>query len=91
MESKYSKGTWFAKDGEIYETETGKTIALIPYYDDEDEEQVANAKLIEAIPSLLEACEDVIEELQRTNATVKDILSYNIGRLGQVIYEATGE
>lgn len=55
MNNKHTPGTWYAKDGQIYPTETGKTLALIPYFDKENEEQQANQKLIAAAPKLLEA------------------------------------
>ena len=56
-----TNGEWQAKEGQIYSMETGKTLALIPYYDNENEEQKANAKLIAAAPDLLEACKRALE------------------------------
>lgn len=56
METKHTKGNWFAHDGQIYPEETGKTLALIPYFDKENEEEQANAKLIAGAPNLLKAC-----------------------------------
>ena len=53
MKTQHTAGTWTAKDGQIYPEETGKTLALIPYYSG-TEEQEANAKLIAAAPELLE-------------------------------------
>ena len=41
-----TKGKWITKEGQIYPQETGKTLALIPYYDNTNEEQEANAQLI---------------------------------------------
>lgn len=55
MNLKHTPGDWHAKDGQIYPTETGKTLALVPCYDKEDQEQEANAKLIAAAPDLLDA------------------------------------
>lgn len=52
----YTKENWYANDGQIYPTETGKTLAIIPYYDKENKEQEANALLIASAPELLEAC-----------------------------------
>ena len=63
MESKYNKDTWIAKNGEIYVEETGKTIALIPYFDDENEEEIANAELISASPDMLKICETISDLL----------------------------
>jgi hypothetical protein len=50
----HTKGNWIAKDGQIYPEETGKTLALIPYFDKESEEDNANASLMAAAPELLE-------------------------------------
>jgi hypothetical protein len=58
---KHTQGSWYAKEGQIYPEETGKTLALIPYFDAEDKEQEANAQLIAASPELLEACESVLK------------------------------
>ena len=52
---KHTAGNWIVKDGQIYPEETGKTLALIPYFDEDNEEQAANAKLIAAAPDLLDA------------------------------------
>ena len=61
---KHTKGEWIAKEGQIYPQETGKTLALIPYFDTEDEEQKANAKLIAASPELLEAAKLALEAIK---------------------------
>ena len=57
---KHTKGEWMPKEGQIYPVETGKTLALIPYFDEDNKEQEANAKLIAAAPDLLEACDMVL-------------------------------
>ena len=59
---KHTQGTWIAKDGQIYPEETGKTLALIPYYDKDDNEQKANAQLIASAPELLETCKMALIE-----------------------------
>lgn len=51
-----TQGEFYAKDGQIVAQETGKTIALIPYFDNDNEEQKANQSLFAAAPDLLEAC-----------------------------------
>lgn len=55
MNTKHTQGDWYARDGQIYPTDTGKTLALIPYYDKDNEEHEANARLIASAPELLEA------------------------------------
>lgn len=59
---KYTSGEWITNEGQIYPQETGKTLALIPYFDKDSEEMQSNAKLIAAAPDLLKACIDFIEE-----------------------------
>ena len=54
MKNKHTQGTFYAKDGQIIIEETGKTIAVIPYFDNESEEQKANQQLFAAAPQLLE-------------------------------------
>ena len=60
MQHKHTKGEWYAKDGQIYPIETGKTLATVPYYNEESEEMQANARLIAAAPDLLEALVSVL-------------------------------
>ncbi len=57
----FTGGEWDAKEGQIYPTETGKTLALIPYYDEDNEEHKANAQLIAAAPDLLAALKEITE------------------------------
>ena len=58
MNTKHTQGDWYARDGQIYPTDTGKTLALIPYYDKDNEEHEANARLIANAPELLAALID---------------------------------
>ena len=59
---KHTKGEWITNEGQIYPQETGKTLALIPYFDKDSEEMQSNAKLIAAAPDLLKACIEFIKE-----------------------------
>ena len=59
----HTQGEWHAHDGQIYPLETGKTLALIPYFNKDNEEQKANANLIASAPDLLDACEHALKEL----------------------------
>jgi len=61
MNLKHTQGDWYARDGQIYPTDTGKTLALIPYYDEDNEEHVANARLIAAAPFMLMALKEAVE------------------------------
>jgi len=65
MKTSHTPGTWHAHDGQIYPEETGKTLALIPYFDAENKEQEANAKLIAAAPELLDACISTLQSLDQ--------------------------
>jgi len=65
MNTKHTSGTWHAKDGQIYLTETGRTLALITHYDQYDEEQEANAKLMAAAPELLQMVYDLMNCIKR--------------------------
>jgi hypothetical protein len=65
MNTKHTSGKWHAKDGQIYPTETGKTLAIIPYYDKDNREQEANAKLIAAASELLQMVYDLMNCIKR--------------------------
>lgn len=65
MNTAHTSGEWHAKDGQIYETEKGRTLALIPYFDSNFEEDKANQNLIAAAPDLLKALVEVLEELNQ--------------------------
>lgn len=68
METKHTQGTWHSHDGQIYPEQTGKTICLIPYYDKDNEEQKANAKLICASPIILETLKTIQNVLSEWNS-----------------------
>lgn len=65
MNTAHTSGEWHAKDGQIYETEKGRTLALVPYFDSNFEEDKANQNLIAAAPDLLKALVEVLEELNQ--------------------------
>jgi hypothetical protein len=66
METLHTTGEWYAKDGQIVAQATGRTLALIPYYFyNEDEEQTANANLMAAAPKLLEALREAVESMDQ--------------------------
>ena len=85
---KHTKGEWFAKEGQIYPVETGKTLALIPYFDEDDKEQEANARLIAAAPDMLEALQKAVEVIERMSdefsAIAERHASYTVGE-GRII------
>lgn len=78
----HTQGEWHAKDGQIYPLQTGKTLAVIPYFDEEDKEQQANAKLIAAAPDMLEACKLALVVLRGldSSALVIPILEQTINK-----------
>jgi hypothetical protein len=61
---KHTPGNWIEKDGQIYPEETGKTLALIPYFDKENKEHQANAELIAAAPKMLERLNKTLKQLR---------------------------
>lgn len=65
MNTAHTSGEWHAKDGQIYETEKGTTLALIPYFNSGDDEDKANQNLIAAAPDLLKSLVEVLEELNQ--------------------------
>lgn len=94
--TKHTLGTWYAKEGQIYPIETGKTLALIPYFDEGNEEQQANQKLIAAAPKLLEALQEAMNIIDRMDEQYRDATdkhsSYTQGehrRLTEAIQKAT--
>lgn len=60
----FTGGEWYAKEGQIYPLETGKTLALIPYFDPENEEQQANARLIAESKNLFKIVGELIQYLE---------------------------
>ncbi len=88
----HTAGNWYAKDGQVYPEETGKTLALIPYFDRNDKEQAANAKLIAAAPDLLEALQSAlgfIEEGMQDNDEPDPLFDSLMDRINGAISKAT--
>lgn len=86
MKTLHTQGQWHEHDGQIYPTETGKTLAIIPYYNEINKEQIANAKLIAAAPEMLAACEDTLRILN-LNPTYDN--QYQRDKLTHLINKAT--
>lgn len=63
MKTKFTKGDWFTKDGQIYPESTGETLAVIPYFDEDNEEKAANAKLMASSPKMFDALSKAVEKL----------------------------
>lgn len=61
MKPTHTPGEWHASEGQIYPTETGKTLALIPYFDKDNEEHQANQRLIAAAPDMLSVLKEAVE------------------------------
>lgn len=64
----HTQGNWITNEGQVYPQETGKTLALIPYFNKEDKEQEANAQLIAAAPKMLKALKTILT-IHRTDLT----------------------
>ena len=88
---KHTNGTWTAKEGQIYTIETGKTLALIPYFDKDNEEQEANAKLMAAAPDLLKALQYAIKFIKLCPKLKEGGRPNGLDRWEQLIYDVTGQ
>jgi hypothetical protein len=87
----HTKGEWIAKDGQIYPQETGKTLALIPYFELGNEEHEANQKIIAAAPDLLEIALKITEDIDAKRIDANNgivIDSYVWHKLKQAISKA---
>lgn len=91
MTTLHTPGTWYAKDGQVYPEETGKTLALIPYFDPSDKEAEANANLIAAAPDLLDLMRAAVARIELANAEGDAILSAWLIDARAAIAKATGE
>ena len=91
MKTKHTQGEWMAKEGQIYPCETGKTLAIIPYFDNENEEQQANEKLIAAAPEMLEALQSIVNKFDSVRKSVDADLINELSYAICVINKATHE
>lgn len=89
MSIKHTQGEWNAKEGQIYSLETGKTLATIPYFDENDLEQKANQNLIAAAPDLLEAYKTLFAAVE--NNTLENDFFALREQFRTVIQKAQGE
>lgn len=71
METLHTKGDWYASNGQIVAQDTGKTLAVIPYYDNTDEEQTANANLMAAAPVMLSILKTLDEYIDKSELPPK--------------------
>jgi len=91
METLHTTGDWYAKDGQIVAQDTGKTLAVIPYYDSEDE-QIANANLMAASPQMLKTLTDIMEMIENGEINGEEGVvrgSYTWHVLNSAIQQAT--
>lgn len=63
--TKESPRVFLGKDGEIYCPRTGKTIAVLPYYDSKSIKDRHNQRLLAAAPQLYAALINVMQELNQ--------------------------
>ena len=93
--SGHSSGYWYAPDGSIVQEKTGKTIAIIPYFDKSNQEHKANARLMATAPELLESLVSAkinIEEMMNEEAEIsKDNFMAIINMIERTIISATKE
>lgn len=73
--TKHSDGEWYAKDGQIIQGNTGRTLAIIPYFVSQNDEQKANQELIAMAPAFLNVLTQVqnnIEEMMNGDAEINE-------------------
>jgi len=89
--TKHTQGEWIGTDGQIYPEETGKTLALIPYYDKENEEQQANAQLIAAAPKMLLTLQRAVAAFYQYRNQHGTEKCGSVLDMESLIYDITGE
>jgi len=65
---------WECKEGFIYETKYGNTVAMLPYFDKSDPQHLQNQKLIAASPQMLDLLMYIEDEIQTTPDSLSDAL-----------------
>lgn len=86
MNTKHTPGPWYGKDGQIYPESTGNTLALISYFDEENQQHKANQRLIAAAPELLQMVCDLKKCIERL--TADDVSQFDRDRESEWIGEA---
>ena len=91
MKTTHTAGNWHAHDGQIYPEQTGKTLALIPYFDKGNEEMQANARIIAAAPDMMEALNETLTALKAIAADYPEDTYWNevIQKAEEAIQKAT--
>jgi hypothetical protein len=74
MNTKHTLSELYAKDGQIVAQETGKTIALIPYFDKDNENHLMAQNLLAAAPDLLQTLKYIVNEIETTPDQLSDAL-----------------
>jgi len=87
MKIEHTQGAWITKEGQIYPEQTGKTLALIPYFDETNDEQQANAKLIASAPELLKMVYDLKNCIKRLTSD-ENLTQFDKDREAEWIGEA---
>lgn len=57
--TQHTPGPYYTNSGQIIQESTGKTLALIPYFDNGNEEERANAELFANAPEMAKEIEDL--------------------------------
>ena len=97
MKTAHTPGEWNGKDGQVYSTETGKTLAIIPYFDKDNKEQEANQTLLASAPEMLRMVYDLkncIERLTSDDALTqydKDTEAQWIGEAHELLHKINPE
>ncbi len=87
MKTEHTQGNWITKEGQIYPEQTGKTLALIPYFDEANNEQSANARLIAFSPELLKMVYDLKNCINRLTSD-ENLTQFDKDREAEWIGEA---